>query len=183
VAAKHADRATILRMTEPFPVDVRPDLLDWITALGTAGATILAVIAIGMQLADRRRVAEEERRRQAELVSAWVAPQPYGPLNAAGEPVMFMHKVHVRNGSEEVIYRAWLHPTEKDRDRIQPVEVGIVSPRDERVFDVDDVIGDPWTIPFELDFVDARGQHWTRHADGRLSKRKSKKKSAAAVSG
>jgi hypothetical protein len=140
---------------------VRPDVLDWVTAVGTAGATLLAAIAIAMQVRDRRRSAEDDRRRQAGLVSAWISKDT-GLAVAAASTV----QVHVRNGSDELVYGVWLHPT--DPKRLNPVDIGIVDPRSERTLMADASVGDPWTIPFELEFVDARGRHWRRYPDGRL---------------
>jgi hypothetical protein len=158
-------------MTEPFPVDVRPDALDWLTAIGTVGATVLAVIAIGIQIRDRRRREDDERRSQASLVSAWIErvskPMVVGPLST------FEHYVFVRNGSEEIVYSVWLWPV--DQNGVQPVEVGIVAPMTTRDFEVEKSVGDPGTIPFEIDFVDARGRSWTRRPDGRLVERQPKR--------
>jgi hypothetical protein len=69
--------------TDPLPVDVRPDILDWLTAIGTVGAVAVAVgVAIVEAVrahsarSERDAVLEAQRaseyRAVARLVSAWV---------------------------------------------------------------------------------------------------------------
>ncbi len=63
-----------LLMSEPLPVDVRPDVLDWMTAIGTVGATMIAALAIAYQVHDHRR------RRNAELISSWIVTGEEEPI-------------------------------------------------------------------------------------------------------
>ena len=68
---------------DPLPVGVKPDAIDWLTAIGTVGAVFVAVgvaVVEGLRAAKARHEGDElaasqrpaERRATARLVSAWV---------------------------------------------------------------------------------------------------------------
>jgi hypothetical protein len=72
---------------DPLPVGVKPDAIDWLTAIGTVGAVFFAVgvaVVEGLRAAKARCERDElaasqrlaERRATARLVSAWVDRDP-----------------------------------------------------------------------------------------------------------
>jgi hypothetical protein len=44
-----------------------------------------------------------------------------------------------------------------------------VPPGEDRQVSAENLVGDPWTIPFDLEFTDAAGRTWCRKSDGRLT--------------
>ena len=69
------------------------DAPSWLAAVGTIGAVI---VALGLAIADGRRRSWEERRRQAELITAWVGEE--------GDPRPWVW-VTLANASNQVAYR------------------------------------------------------------------------------
>lgn len=158
-------------------------MLDWlgsqngatvVSAYATAAGVLLALV-FGVRAEvrawrDRRQRADDvrrretdERRRQATLVQAWIEQDPNTESDDHGNPNTVI--VVVRNGSDDLVYDAWIYSTSK---KVEPrMEVGVVGPGTWKE-PVGGAVGEPGTVPFFLRFTDARGVMWLRAPNGTL---------------
>lgn len=131
-------------------------LSQWIAAVGTAGATLLAAAALAIQQRDRRR-------QVAEQITAWLQM-------GEQEPITF----HVLNSSTvaayEVIARAVFRKT-----TTQAVTAFPVLPPGEQTNTVEE-LWDPdhldavYAPGVSLKFRDSAGRAWHRTIDGRIKR-------------
>jgi hypothetical protein len=144
----------------------RDDASSWLSAVGTIAAV---AVALGLAIADGLRRSREERRRQAELITAWVAeegdPRPWVWVTLANASIQVAYRfvisiVSIVDGSpvpRPPGPRAWrrfvsqLPPGERKPFSVDwPVAVGTARPR------------------VEIAFQDAAGGHWIRDINGKL---------------
>ena len=140
-------------------VDLRQSqrMNEALTAWATAGAVVVALF-FGVRA--ETRAAATGRRAQAALVSAWLEVEPV--LGGALWVV-------VRNASTALIYNVRVHHRQPDRVQ-SPLFVEVVRPNDSRRIDAADLVGDPWTVPFDLESTDAAGVTWLRTQNGRVTR-------------
>ncbi len=140
------------------------DAASWLAAVGTIAA---AGVALGLSLREGRRRSAEDRRRQAELITAWVAVEdpedryPYVP-------------VAVANASHQVAYRLVVSLGDAFRGGHRPDDpllwrnfVWQLPPGEKRV-DVDWTAGMGARPGVQIAFQDAAGRHWIREVSGKL---------------
>ena len=154
-----------------------PTALDWwtftvdaVAAVATLGAVVVALV-LGVFEVRKFRVeadarAAEERRAQAEKVSAWIAMVQDRPLGGA-----FPH-VRVSNASDEPIYSSSVILSEgADGPMEVGLEIGFVPPGgsvSERLQAPD--LGRR-TEAVTVTFRDASGRWWRRDTEGKLEER------------
>ncbi len=134
-------------------------VVDALAAMGTLGA-----FAVGFTLLRREHHreevrAEDERRSQANKVSAWVEAQR---TTHGGREVLFF----VHNASDMPIYEVSL-PTPDDGDG-EAEFIGLVPPGQT----IQRPAPREWLAtyyapePVEIEFLDSSGRHWTRNEQG-----------------
>lgn len=132
---------------------MNPSIADWVAAIGTAGATLLAAGALAVQQRDRRR-------RHAELIAAWLGLSEMEPID-----------VWVLNRSDtpvyEVVARAMFqgHVRAVASSSVLPPGEHCLSTHEPYEGDHEDA-SDPPTVDFL--FRDAAGRSWRRDSNGRL---------------
>lgn len=165
----------------PSPIDLMaaPSVTDWVGALGTAGALLVALFVLSMDVRARRqetsrqRLQDADRRReQASNVSGLIVEglndQPRQP-----GPVANLFAI-VHNGSGRPIYKpVGLVKDALTGESVRTIGFPDVLPGGHRVQeDVIDLLAlhPPATNHFllEVGFTDAAGLRWNRHADGSL---------------
>jgi hypothetical protein len=141
------------------------DAPSWFAAVGTIAAV---GVALGLAVREGRRRSAQDRRRQAELITAWV--------RIVEAPLV---RVMVANASHEVAYRlvvsiwtlpAGAHPVRPDYDPIAWRYFVSQLPPGEKPVDVE------WPVAaglnerpgVEIVFQDAAGRHWIRDTNGTL---------------
>lgn len=139
-----------------------------ISAIGTVGATGVAVWLAGRSLLN-------ERGAVARLVSAWVT-QEFHPRED-GRTYQRVTVLNVGNESNEPVFEAWVNVL-VGYERVQlgplsaPSPIAVLAPRSVRQFDISPAIvaqldtADPRA---ELTFTDPSGARWHRSPLGRLS--------------
>jgi hypothetical protein len=140
------------------------DAPSWFAAAGTVAAV---VVALWVALREGRRRRLEERRFQAELITAWVAfDDPEGKY-----PYV---KVAVANASHQVVYRLVVSLGDASRGGFRPDAPlqwrNFVSqlPPGETLVDVDWTTGVSARPSVGIAFQDAAGRHWIREMSGKL---------------
>lgn len=158
---------------------------DWLTAIGTVGAV---VVALGLTILERLRAARDNRRRQAELITAWADenwPQQDSdnpPDAAAGSWLRLV----MQNGSAQLAYFAIASvvgiqgagpperaPKDSDwQDHFYPYRalVGRVPPGQTTTWIRHGGHGMHIRVGIELAFQDAAGRYWLRRGTGQLRK-------------
>lgn len=162
--------------TDPKPVvivDNEPSIVDWLVALGTVGAVVVAlgigVIEYLRGREDRREDRAERRRAQALLVNAWLEVDLADPLtdgprmtavyrvqNASRAPVydfVVRHPPGFRGPASQLSYYGVLVPTEGAHGVGRPEAVSFADDSD---------------VQLEHSFRDASGRWWRRGTDGVL---------------
>jgi len=167
----------------------------WLSAVGTVGTFIVALVILGIQLRDRRRDAE---MAQPGLVAAWVA----GIAERKHEDPSAFYAVTVRasNGSTEPVYDVAVTTDLGDRGSHER-NPDVLGPRETREFEITApreprrqplamakrdrlLLEDGSSILLEdgsgvlllenfvpavsISFVDASGRRWIRRANGEL---------------
>lgn len=135
-----------------------------LSAVGTVGAFIVGFILLR---AEHRREAdrsEDERRSQAERISAWVEVyrKPDGMREIA---------FHVHNASDMPIYEAEI-PLPSPSNEEQTEFVGLVPPGQtvRRAAPPDWLRSYVDPEPVQIEFLDSAGRRWTRNEQGRLTR-------------
>jgi hypothetical protein len=144
---------------------------DWLAGIGTLAAFFVALRVLAKELEARLEQAEDRRREQARLVSAWVST-PEDDL-----PPEFT--LIVRNGSNEPVYQVKASMVPYDSPYGSDPEDGTGQPRS--VVETSEILppGKDWQTyfdprsrivpgPVSMSFTDAAGRRWTRYPDGRL---------------
>ena len=143
------------------------DAASWLAAVGTIAAVL---IALGLALADGRRRSREDRRRQAELITAWLGEE------ANPRPWVW---VTLANASNQVAYRVVISIVSVvDGSRVpRPADpttwrrfVSQLPPGKNEPLSVSWTAGTGTARPgVEIAFQDAAGRSWIRDWNGKLS--------------
>ena len=141
------------------------DAASWVAAVGTITAV---VVALGLAIADGRRRSREERRRQAERITAWAAIE----IDAGWVWVT------LANASDQVAYRlvisvvSVMHGTKLPRLNtpttwrrfISQLPPGVAKPLSVKWYAAGSDVGEALKIAFQ----DAAGRSWIRDWNGKL---------------
>jgi len=140
-------------------------VLDWLTAFGTVGAVLVALIVAG---AEYYRTKRDRDRAQASLVTAWISTVE--DFSANPTRILAMYTVH--NGSTAPVFEfvatlpRWYlgGPEEKITNPV------MIVPTKEPMYPWPDpeevaVAGD---VALRITFRDGAGMWWERADDGRL---------------
>lgn len=144
---------------------------DWISAIGGAGAFLVALLLFRSEIRARREDVAEREARQARLV--FVRP-PVGQ-GSVGDASTWRVSVPVRNDSDEPIHRlrGWLHWSDPTIGAVveRSVELRGLPPKDGGVlvWEELDLALVPAAAGTELTclitFIDAGGRLWERRGD------------------
>jgi hypothetical protein len=156
---------------------------DWIAALGTVAAFLVALRLLAKELTARREVEEDRRRAQARLVSAWTTPRR---IETAGPELKLEFIVVLKNGSDEPVHEVWLtlvpdsSPFASDPEAAR-AEDGTVKDPDTDWGNVElvppgetfNVAVMPGRYPIKklvlgISFTDSQGRRWRRLPGGTL---------------
>jgi hypothetical protein len=136
---------------------------DVFSAVGTVGAFLLGFLLLRQEHHREAGRAEDERRAQAERISAWV--EAYRKTDGTRELAF-----HIHNASDMPIYEAEL-PLPRQRDEEPAAEfVGLVPPGQT----VKRSAPGEWLRsyvapePVQIEFLDSSGRRWTRDEQGSL---------------
>jgi hypothetical protein len=133
---------------------------DWLAAVGTLLAFVVALRLLFKELAARREVEEDRRREQARRVAIWTQSDPAPGPSASYAIVM-------NNSSEEPVSAITFvmeHPDEPGRV-IREKSWDLLPPGRHR----GRVTREAYLPgPITLSFTDAAGRRWKRYRDGRL---------------
>jgi hypothetical protein len=143
------------------------DVPTWLAAIGTCGAVI---VSLWLTKQSDMRMERKERRRQAELVTAWLGPeQPVG--NG------LLQTIVIQNSSAQSIYlmiaslvsiQGAFRETAVGDSRGYCSTVGQIPPGTHTTSIKSGGHGMNKKFGVELAFQDATGVFWLRHGDGRL---------------
>jgi hypothetical protein len=173
-------------------VDGRGTAADWVAALAACAAVVFAAIAAraalrGLGIERARDIArdEQDRRRQAELISGWVSEVVTAEIG--GTPVGVQGwTVTLRNGSPLPVFRlhgaAYYETPAGVRDPSAEFSVAVLAPGDTPSSTSSVVPGaympiEQFGVPIgrilevlrvDLTFTDHRGTRWHRRGDGVL---------------
>ena len=134
------------------------------SAVGTVGAFIVGFILLRAEHRREAERSEDERRTQAERISAWVEVyrKPDGMREIA---------FHVHNASDMPIYEAEI-PLPTTSDEEQTEFVGLVPPGQtvRRAAPPDWLRSYVDPEPVQIEFLDSAGRRWTRNEQGKLAR-------------
>ena len=132
------------------------DWANWVGAIGTAGATLIAVITLAIEARWRRRA---KQREQAEYVTAWTL----------GDVIRISHR-----SSAPVYYCVVAFVVDEQDGRNFPNNykqiITVVPPGEWQLEAPEGWQGMCHRPGTEIMFTDIRGAHWMRNAVGRLSR-------------
>ncbi|MFJ3406495.1 hypothetical protein [Promicromonospora sp. NPDC090134] len=147
-----------------------PSAVDWMIAIGTLAAVLVALVFGGFEYyrgtADRREQATERRRAQATLVNAWL------DVHIEPDPPRLLAEYRIHNASAAPVYEVVVSIPAGfmgDAPRLEPW--GMLTPTDKpRVVEEPEVVHfvDDQDVQLELTFRDAAGLWWRRGTDGIL---------------
>ena len=158
---------SIFVMAKFLPWSISWDFWTVLTAIGTIGATIVA-------LALALRSWFSERDATARVISAWVADE-YRPRDD-GVSYIRDATLHVANESDEPVFNAFIN-VHIGRDAIPigplaaPFPISVIPAHRELVFDISVPLlahSGAWSPRAELTFVDPRGRRWFRGLNGEV---------------
>lgn len=142
------------------------DAPSWFAAVGTIGAVL---VALGLARREGRRHTQEVRRRQAELITAWVEQD---------DPSYPWVWVTLANASDQVVYRVVISalsivdgsPVPRPSN---PREwrrfISQLPPGQKKPVSVEWYVATGVARPgVEIAFQDAGGRHWIRDTSGKL---------------
>jgi len=161
----------LLAQANPSPDSAPPtDYAAWLSAIGTVGALLVALILLSYEVYDRHRNRQADRERVARKISAWCdtvkTPLALWIQNLADEPIYDAVAYIGRMGTN--LERL------PDPDTVyQEVVFGIIPPGqriDSNDVERDLVTGGPFPdLPeVAVEFTDSSGLHWRRLANGTL---------------
>lgn len=167
VVLSAAGVALVLFVVHALPWTVTWDVWNVLTAVGTVGATLVAVA-----LALRAWVGE--KNSTARVVSAWVTDD-YRPRDD-GRSYQRTAVVHVANEGEQPVFDARVNVVlGRHRTPVGPLSVpmpiSVIPPHREFTFDISTALlahPNSWNPLATLYFTDPRGRRWLRDADGVL---------------
>ena len=143
------------------------DVPTWLTAIGTCGAVIVALFLA-------RRDKHNDRRRQAERITAWL-----GPVQPSGTSLL--QQVTIQNASHQSVYeliaslvsvQGAFRATAVGDPRGFRTTVGQIPPGQHVTSIRSGGHGMTLKLGIELAFRDASGTSWIRAGDGRLRESK-----------
>ena len=146
-------------------------LLDTITAFSGLAATVVALVLLRQGQQDRQRLRIDDRRRQAQSVTAWC------DWNANSAHVSEEHPwvpaVFVRNTSNQAVYQTFVDYHDPDTEGLVRVDIGPVPPGETRSRDIPTKAvscgrWEPSMLSPRLFFEDSYGYAWMRDTKGRL---------------
>lgn len=157
----------LLVLINTLPWTMEWDLWTVLTAVGTVGATLVAV-ALAL------RAALQDKAATARVVAAWVTDD-YQPRSDGSSYHRTTH-VHIANEGNEPVFDARVNIViGRDQTPIGPLSVpmpiSVLPPRRELVFDISTPLlahSDSWSPRATLYFTDPKGRRWIREADGHL---------------
>lgn len=159
--------AIALHVADAFPWTVAWDAWTVLTALGTVGATFVALaLAIRGWIGDRDST--------ARLIAVWVTDD-YQPRES-GSSYKRVVQLHIANESNEPVFEAMAnvyigrHKTPLG-PLAAPAPITVLPPRRELVFDISVPLlahDNSWQPRATLEFSDARGRRWVRNLTGDL---------------
>jgi hypothetical protein len=141
------------------------DAASWLAAVGTLAAV---VVALGLAIADGRRRSREDRRHQAELITAWVAVQFERPyvwvtLENASNLVAY----HLVISTVSVVESSKV--TRPSDPRTWRRFISQLPPGQSKPLSVDWSVATGVARPgVEIAFQDAAGRSWIRDWSGQL---------------
>jgi hypothetical protein len=153
---------------------------DWVAALGTVAAFLVALRLLAKELAARREQEEDRRRAQARLVNAWLAMKWVKSSDPDDE---LQGWIIVNNASDEPVYQVKLTVVRTDsgfasdpeaaRGQAPTIEEDLPLPllpqeHSERWAPAEWKLG-TWHVVLGLSFTDSQGRRWKRVPDGSLT--------------
>lgn len=135
---------------------------EWLSAVGTVGALILAFVLLNREMVAGRQAAQDRRREQAAQVS--------GHFDVEGTTATgILARAVITNSSPSPIYSTAFRVPHTDRppDEWEHYVVGVLSPGQEYKLgmEIPSMVGGAGP---EISFRDSAGVHWIRRADGTL---------------
>lgn len=131
---------------------------QWISAIGTAGATLLAAGAIAIQQRDRRRA-------QAESLSVWVTTK---------ETDMVRGTLHIVNGGKGAVSDVVARAVAGDHTTREVWTAGTIGPGSSNDITGEQDWGDAIDVNIpprvEAYFHDAAGRHWHHRLNGSIKR-------------
>lgn len=144
----------------------------WTAISGAAagGALVISILALVLQLIDRRHAGVEKIRNQADHISAWVSRELNTEEPESDSDNIYIYLVNVRNTSEEPVYTVSANVSVRDPAPIfRYSKWDILPPGETLKTDVTDHFP-PRTLSLDreifLTFRDARGNSWRRGTNG-----------------
>ena len=157
----------VCAIAHAFPWTVTWELWTVLTAMGTIGATLVALaLALGGWL--------DSRAAAAKVVAAWVTDE-YRPRED-GLSYRRTTRVHIANEANEPVFNAKVSVhVGRDETPLGPLSVpapiSVLPPRRELVFDISIPLLahlDTWSPKATLYFTDPQGRRWLRLSNGEL---------------
>lgn len=164
--------------------------------IATAGALLISLTLLGMQIGEQRRVRADRHREHASCVALWLELEAVD----ACEPGIVEVRAHITNTSNRpamdvtgevgIELGLWEAAEEEDgeevRDVIDTWKAAAIGPASqiERVFKLERLppsvtrLVEQWQVPCvigELAFTDASGVEWIKTGRGELMERESRK--------
>lgn len=134
------------------------DLADWVAAIGTAAATLIAAGALAVQQRDRRRA-------QAEAVTAWIKERE--------EPSRVVATLHVLNSGTQPVFQVVVRAVGYKGHTRDAWPLGELPPGEQTQTggrEWGDHMDDVEPPRLEIYFQDAAGRGWHRKPNGRLGR-------------
>ncbi len=159
--------ALVFWIVDALPWTVSWDIWGVLTAIGTVGAALVAVLlGLGAWIRDKDVA--------ARVVSAWVTDE-YAP-RPDGSSYKRKVVVHVANEGNEPVFAARVNVLlGRHRTPVGPLAapapIAVIAPRRELAFDISTPLlahSNSWSPLATLTFTDSRGKRWLRDADGEL---------------
>lgn len=138
---------------------------DVFAAVGTVGAFLVGFLLLRREHRREANRAEDERRAQAERISAWV--ELVRKLDG-GRELAF----HIHNASDMPIYEVELPMPARAGDEPGSEFVGLVPPGQtvQRAAPADWLRTYVEPEPVQIEFLDSAGRRWSRDEQGALSR-------------
>lgn len=159
--------ALVLVLVNALPWSLTWDLWTVLTAVGTVGATLVALVLA-------LRAWTQEKDATARFVSAWITDE-YQPRSDGSSYKRVVH-LHVANESNEPVFNAMVNVhIGRDSTPLGPLAapalISVIPQRRELVFDISVPLlahADSWYPKVALTFTDPKGRYWLREINGEL---------------
>lgn len=138
---------------------------DVFSAVGTVGAFLVGFLLLRREHHREADRAEDERRAQAERISAWV--ELIRKLDGGRELAL-----HIHNASDMPIYEVELPLPAREGEEARSEFVGLVPPGQtiQRQAPADWLRTYVEPEPVQIEFLDSAGRRWNRDEQGALSR-------------